>query len=165
MRSIFPEVELMEIKRFLQEISLEIDQLFGDSQDCLQAEVTASKTISMENVTDETGETGRRTRGLHHTKRERSSVCVGNLLNVLTDDDIALKRRQKVFGESLLTKMTLAQTVVKHVCVRPKPVDHKQYNLQLSTYTCMSVLTIRMTFAFLTDYMIINVLNRIILYQ
>ena len=51
------------------------------------------------------------------------------------------------------------------MCVRPKPVDHKQYNLQLSTYTCMSVLTIRMTFAFLTDYMVINVLNRIILYQ
>ena len=46
----------MEIKRFLQEISLEIDQLFGDSQDCLQAEVTASKTISMENVTDKTRE-------------------------------------------------------------------------------------------------------------
>ena len=69
----------------------------------------------MENVTDETGETGRRTRGLHHTKGERSSICVGNLLNVLTDDDIALKRRQKVVGESLLTKKNVAQTVVKHV--------------------------------------------------
>ena len=69
----------------------------------------------MENVKDETGETGRRTRGLQHTKRERSSICVGNLVNVLTDDDIALRRRQKVFGESFLTKMTVALTLVKHV--------------------------------------------------